>query len=47
MLKASKPPTILLSTEAKSVMGSSLELVLAYATPVAFNMLPCPSTGML
>ena len=45
LLKASKPPTIQLSTEAKSVLGSSLELVLAYATPVAFNLLPCPSTG--
>lgn len=45
VLKASKPPTILLSTEAQSVLRSSLELVLAYATPVAFNLLPCPSTG--
>ena len=47
MLKASKPPMISLSTEAKGVLRSSLTLVLAYATPVAFNLLPCPSTGML
>ena len=45
VLNASKPPLILLSTEAKSVLRSSLELVLAYATPVGFNLLPCPSTG--
>lgn len=45
VLKASKPPTIVLSTQAKSVLRSSLEVVLAYATPVAFNLLPCPSTG--
>ena len=46
VLKASRAPEILLSTEAKGVLSSSLNLVSAYATPVAFNFLPCPSTGM-
>ena len=46
VLKTSHAPEILLSTEAKSVLSSSLTLVSAYATPVAFNLLPCPSTGM-
>lgn len=45
-LKASKPPAIRLTTQAQSVLGSSLKLVSAYATPVAFNLLPCPSTGI-
>jgi hypothetical protein len=38
-------PTILLSAEAKDALDSSLDMVLTYATPVAFNLLPCPSTG--
>ena len=45
MLTTSAAPTILLSAEAKAALNSSLELIVMYATPVAFNLLPCPSTG--
>jgi len=45
MLESGAAPTVLLSAEAKDALDSSLELVLIYATPVAFNLLPCPSTG--
>ena len=47
VLRRSNAPAIVLSTAAKGELGSSLELDLAYATPVGFNLLPCPSTGML
>lgn len=45
-LKAGKPPVIRLSTQAKSMLGSSLKLVSAYATPVPFNLMPCLSSGI-
>ena len=45
LLKASGAPSVLLSTEAKTVVNSSYDLVLTYATPVAFNLLPCSSSG--
>jgi len=45
LLKASTAPSILLSTEAKTVVNSSHALVLTYADPVAFNLLPCASSG--
>ncbi len=45
VLKCGAAPTIMLSAEANDALDSSLELVLTYATSVAFNLLPCPSTG--
>ena len=45
MLTTGAAPTILLSAQAKAALNSSLELIVTYATPVAFNLLPCPSTG--
>ena len=45
LLEVATPPTILLSSEAKTVVPASLTLVVAYGLPVAFNLLPCPSFG--
>ncbi|KAL0034115.1 hypothetical protein WJX79_009686 [Trebouxia sp. C0005] len=48
-LKATVNRTILVvspcSAEAKAVVNSSHTLVLTYAVPVAFNLMPCPSSG--
>ena len=46
VLRTSDPPELLLSAQAKGVLSSSVDLVLAYATPVAFQLLPCASTGI-
>ena len=45
LLEVATPPTILLSSEAKTAVPASLTLVVAYGLPVAFNLLPCPSFG--
>ena len=45
LLKAQGAPALQLSAQAKAVLATSHALVLAYATPVAFSLLPCASLG--
>ena len=44
-MKTGPLPELLLSQEAKAVTGSSTSLSLPYGLPVAFDLLPCASTG--